>query len=174
MRPHVQRDGGDLHDRPPGAGVDHPAQQLVQLGRFRRGQRRAARPAADLGPERADDAGAVPARVEHAAHERAGGCLAVAAGHPDQPQRPRRVAGQERAERAELRTHRRHAQLGQVGVDRPVDQQGGGTAGRGGRGVPVAVTRGAADAGEQRTGGDEPGVGHQAAHGEVVGAHRPA
>src|SRR3712207_9395735 len=30
---HVQRDGGGLHDRPPGPGVGHPEQHLVQLDR---------------------------------------------------------------------------------------------------------------------------------------------
>ncbi len=162
---HVQGDRGGLHDRGGGTALHHPAQQPVQVGGLRGGQRGAAGVRSDGGPDGGDQPAAGTGPVQHPGQQGARRRLPVAAGDRRQPQPLRGVAGQERAHRAEDGPHGGDDDHGDAEVGRqpvgPVGEHGGGPGGDRPRGVAVAVGPGAADAGEQAAGAHPAGVHHQ-------------
>ena len=119
---------GGLERDAPVAGVEHLAEEPLQVDRLGRRVRRRARDAADDPLDRARRARPPPGRLEHGAQQERRRRLPVRPRHPDDLERLRRLA----EERVGSDGHRGasvvHEQLrdSRVQLERPLDDEGGG------------------------------------------------
>ncbi len=90
--PHHQGMARHLHRAGLDAGVDHPPEEAVQVGRLRRGQRARDVLAEDPGADRADHGRRHPGARQPALEESGGRGLALGAGDADHPQPRGRLA----------------------------------------------------------------------------------
>ncbi len=167
-----QRVRGDLHRAGRVPRLEHAPEELLQLGRVRRGVERRDRDAADQGLDRADQARPVAGGLEDRPQQEGRGGLAVGAGHPDHPQPLGGPPGQRGRRERHAEAGVGHQRLRHGQVERALHQQRRRAASHRVGGEVVAVAQAAGETAEQRPGAGLVGAVHHLADARRGGAGR--
>ena len=152
------------------ARVEHLAKRPLQIDRLGRGAHDRPNLSSDPALDGAEQAGPAARRFQDRVQQVRGGRLAVRAGDTGDLELARRLA-EEHVRRGRHRSARgRHHELGNLRLDRPLDDEDDGAVLDRLTGEVVAVRVLAGDAEERRTGGDGARVVREVSHLDGVGA----